>query len=326
MLVNYTLFQFVSKFSSKYTSAIAWPTIELAERNFNPILHWREVSTRKSMGDELTQHPNRLILDGDYILMPAYSAVNGHGDVIVRNNPDNIKIISKTGKSKVVKLPEPSEGRVITQDIRGLAVDKNNNVYVVRRLKTSTEIGEVESIVLDVLDENYNVKQDSRRLEYLDAIDCVMIAVTKNNDIVVIQHDDPQVFVIDNTGKLKHVFERGSRNLRGLGICGQDEIMVSSGSFQIVEIYSQEGNLKSTIKLPEGHEVHGFAFNYVICKIIVLTRVRKKDSYFLLCYTEAGELETETFFCKGIDGFYSRICSHPSGPIAIVRTKSITFI
>ena len=71
--------------------------------------------------------------------MPAYSAVNSHGDVVVGNLPDNIKIIPKTGKSKVVNLPEPNEGKVITQDIRGLAVDKNNNVYVVRRLKTSTD-------------------------------------------------------------------------------------------------------------------------------------------------------------------------------------------
>jgi hypothetical protein len=45
-----------------------------------------------------------------------------------------------------------------------------------------------------------------------------MIAVTKNNDIVVIKDDNPQVFVCDNTGKLKHMFERGSRYLRDLGL------------------------------------------------------------------------------------------------------------
>ena len=105
MLVNYTLFQFVSKFSSKYTSASAWPTIELAERSFNPILSWQEVSTRKSMGDELTQLPNRLILDEDII--PGCSAVNSHGDVVVGEHPDTIKIISKTGESKVVKVLIP---------------------------------------------------------------------------------------------------------------------------------------------------------------------------------------------------------------------------
>jgi hypothetical protein len=35
MLVNYTLFQYVFKFSSNCSSAFAWPTIEFAERSFN---------------------------------------------------------------------------------------------------------------------------------------------------------------------------------------------------------------------------------------------------------------------------------------------------
>jgi hypothetical protein len=332
MLVNYTLFQYVSQFSSKCSSAYVWPTIELAERSFNPIVHWLEVATRKSMGDELTleltQFPNRLILDEDII--PDYSAVNSHGDVIVGIHPhDNIKIISKTGESKVVKLPEPSEGEVIKQYIRGVAVDKNNNVYVVRWRKTRTKNGDVKSYVLDVLDENYNVKQDSRKLEYLEATRCdydVQIAINKNNNIVVIQNGNPQVYISDNTGKLKNKFERGSRYIRVLGICGQNGIMISD-DFQAVVIYSEEGNLKSTVKLPKGHEVHGSAFNYAICKIIVLTYDEKNDSYLLLCYTEAGELETTTFFSKAIDTVnWPQIKSHLSGPVAIVREKSITFI
>ncbi|CAB4037733.1 Hypothetical predicted protein [Paramuricea clavata] len=329
MLVNYTLFQFVFKFSSKYTSTSAWPTIELAERSFNPILHWQEVSTRKSMGDELTQLPNKSILDEDII--PRYSAVNSHGDVVVGKHPDTIKIIPKTGESKVVKLPEPSEGEVIRQHIVALAVDKNNNVYVVRRLETSAKYFNVKSFVLDVLDENYHVNQDSRTLEYLDATkyfySAVQIAINKNNNIVVMRYDDPQVYICDNTGKLKHKFEQGVRYPHRLGICGQDEIMIATDNYQAVEIYSEEGNPKSTIKSPEGHAVRGLAFHYVICKIIVLTYVEKKDSYFLLCYTEAGELETTTFFSERIDiKDWPRIKSHPSGPVAIVRQKSITFI
>ena len=355
MLVNYTLFQFVSKFSSKYTSASAWPTIELAERSFNPILHWQEVSTRKSMGDELNQLPNRLILDEDII--PAYSAVNSHGDVIVVGKyPDNIQIISYTGESKVVNLPAAArEGKVIEQFIAGRAVDKNNNVYVVTWLRTLTENSNVGSYVLDVLDENYNVKQDSHRLEYFDTTGSdyrAIIAITKKNNIVVIQdyYVDPQVHIYDNIEKLKHKFEpdrshravAGSlrairrrldqqrsvekRRVQKLGICGQDEIMISSDDGQAVEIYSKEGNLKSTIKLPEGHKVRGLAFHYVICKIIVLTYVEKKYSYFLLYYTEAGELETTTFFSERMGDELFNIHSHPSGPVAIVRKKSITFL
>ena len=328
MLINRVLFQYVSKFSSKYSIVLAWPTIELADRSFNPILDWQEISTRKSMGDELTQLPNGLILDE--IINPYCSAVNSHGDVIVGVGKRSIKIMNKTGESKVVKLPEPmSEGKVIDQYVRGLAVDKNNNAYMVRYLETRTENCDVKSYVLDVLDENYNVKQDSFRLEFLEASNHdVRIAINKNNNIIMMKRDDLQVYVCDNTGKLKHKFERGSRYALSSGISGQGEIMISSDDYQAVEVYSEEGNLKSTIKLAEGHKVRGLVFHYVICKIIVLTYVEKKDSYFLLCYTEAGELESTMQFCKRMDGqiMYTQIKSHPSGPVAVLREKSITFI
>jgi hypothetical protein len=60
--------------------------------------------------------------------------VNGHGDVITRRyfDSDEIQVISfKTGECKVVKLPDPREDKVIEQSVVGLAVDNNNNVYVV---------------------------------------------------------------------------------------------------------------------------------------------------------------------------------------------------
>ena len=325
MMINYVVFKYVSKFSSKYTSASAWPTIELADRSFNPILNWQEVSTRKSMGDELTQLPNRLILDTT--IHPHPSAVNSHGDVFVINDSDSIKLINKKGESKVVNLPSHG-GNVVAEIIDALAVDKDDNVYVVRYGEMLTENGHVISYVLDVLDENYNVKQDSRRLEFLkEPLSDVEIAINKNNDIIMTKYGDRQVYICDNTGKLKRKFERSSHSLPILGISGQDEIMISSKIDRAVEIYSEEGNLKSTIKLPEGHEAHGLTFHYVICKIIILTRVEGK--YVLLYYTEAGELETTAFF--GIKEDYSVlktpiIKSHPSGPVAVVERESITFI
>ena len=50
------------------------------------------------MGDELTQLPNILMLNEG--IDPYCSAVNGHGDVIVGEYLDKIKIV-KTGESKV---------------------------------------------------------------------------------------------------------------------------------------------------------------------------------------------------------------------------------
>ena len=49
MMINYVVFKYVLKFSVKYSSAYAWPTIELADRSFNPILHWQEISVDKNV-------------------------------------------------------------------------------------------------------------------------------------------------------------------------------------------------------------------------------------------------------------------------------------
>jgi hypothetical protein len=111
-----------------------------------------------------------------------------------------------------------------------------------------------------------------------------------------------------------------------LGISQQDKIITSSANRKAMVTFSEKGNLKSTVKLPEDHEIYGVAYHYVIRKIIVLTYVEKDNSCFLLCYTEAGELEISTFLCKRIDEKRIKITSHPSGPVAVVMKKSITFI
>jgi hypothetical protein len=266
--------------------------------------------------------------------------VNGHGDVLTIRyigsdeiticyiDSDEIQVISyKTGECKMIKLPDTREGEVLGQYIEGLAVDNNNNVYVVVQLKTHTENGDVTNFVLHVLDENYHAKYDSCTLDFMEASSSfVSIAINKNNNIIMINDEYPHghVYICDNTGKLQHKFD--SSGLPILDISEQDKIITSSRDRQAMVTFSEEGNLKSTVKLPEDHEIFGAAYHYVIRKIIVLTWVDKNNSYFLLCYTEAGDLETSTFFCKRIDDERIKITSHPSGPVAVVRERSITFI
>jgi hypothetical protein len=329
MLINYVLFNLKFKFSRTLTDRVTWPGIELTDRSFNPILDWKEVSTTKSMGNELGQPSQQLILIGAGIY-PTLSAVDSHGNVVV-GLKGNIKVISRTAaESKVIKLLDPGEGKVIDQSIAGFAVDKNNNVYVIRWLKTRTENSDVESYVLNVLDENYNVKHDCR-LDFFQVTslgyDTMEITINRNNNIIMIKDGDSNVYVCDNVGQLKHKFKSHTIGVTRLSISNKDEIMISSPYSTTVHFYSEEGNLKSTIKLPEGHEVVGMAFHHVIRKIIVLTRVRIERSYFLVCYTETGELESSTLFCKiSYSGFFPSITSHPSGPIVVVRQNSITFI
>ena len=325
MLINCVLFQFVSKFSNKYCSAHGWPTVELANRSFSPILNWQEVSTRRSMtlGEELTQPPNEMIPDEE--LVSLYSAVNSHGQILVGHR-DDIKLISRTGKSKVVKLPALRDSEVIVQYIEGVAVDEKDNVYVVKELKVRSD---VIRYVLYVLNENYNVVHECT-LKFLEARKSVPVrfAVNKNNNIILIKQNDRRVYVCDITGNLKYTFERDSRCHRHLYISEKNEFIISlSHDRKAVQSFTEEGDLESTIEVPNDHVVISVAFHYVIGKIIVLTFIKKKDAYFLLCLSEKGDLEKSTFFCKRItQEFGQNITSHPSGPVAVVSRRRITFI
>ena len=142
MMINSALFQFLLKFGSKRTDRLNWPagTIELADRcSFNPILEWHKISSRESMEGELGERPNELVLDEfNEILFPRLCGVNSHGDIIAIHGDDEIKIISSTGETKVVKLLEP-EGQFVHRRISTIAVDKDDVIHAVSNLKTRTE-------------------------------------------------------------------------------------------------------------------------------------------------------------------------------------------
>ena len=334
MMINYVLCQFVSKFSSKY-SAFAWPTIQLSDRKFNPISDWREVSKRTSWGEELIQPPNETKLDRN--IDPYNSAVNSRGEIVVAHRND-IEVISRTGERKVayqfsVPGTENKEGEVIKQEILGLAVDQENNVYVVLYCETTSQNGNVDSrAVLYILDEHCNCVTYKSELNFLPTHEISLrLAINKNNNIVmtpIISDDhDHAVYVCDHTGQLKHKFEHEISNLRNTSVSDNNEIMLASFSGDAVEIYTEEGNLKLKIEQPAGHVVRGAAFHFVIRKIIVLTKVSGSNSRFLHCYSEEGELETSMFcfneiHCKD----FPQITSHPSGPVAIIRERNITYI
>lgn len=137
MMINYVLFHFNSNFSRKLTERVTWPgsKIELPRRSFNPIFDWQEVATKNSMGKDYSQPSNTITLEDKISVL--ISAVNSHGDLVavVTENylrGDEIKVFSKTGENKVVTLAEQTEVEVIDQRIKALAIDHNNNVFIVR--------------------------------------------------------------------------------------------------------------------------------------------------------------------------------------------------
>ncbi len=338
LFINHALCDFAFKYSSKSLYLFTWPAMELKDRTFHPILHALDILTKTSTGEEFVQQLNWVVIDSR--IDGAEFAVNSRGEIILLTD-DKITVIYSTGESKDVMFPNPTETNsklrkviwiqgfnVVDARRKSIAVDSNDNVYAIRRLETRDESGNVKyDFVLYIFDGNYNIKHVSF-LDFLHsgkAFSFVNIAVDKNQNLIMITNWNNQVYVCDNLGNLEFQFEGDGSLLRCLSISKNNDIMIGSEDGRAVLTYSTEGNLKSTIKLPKGHKVVRVAFHHGICKIIVLTRVKKKDSCFLLGYSETGEVENSVFFCKGHWSVVG-IKSHPSGPIAVKHNNCLTFI
>jgi hypothetical protein len=330
LFINHALYDFASKYS-KSPNPFSWPGIKLKDRTFHPILNAHEIVRKTSSSEEsVVQQLNRVVVDSR--MKFTKFAVNSRGEIILLDE-DKITVIYRTGESKDIMLPHPTESNVVTRLRMDVAVDSNDNVYAVRRVTTRNNNGSNKKhFVLYAFDKNYNIKHVSV-LNFLDRGMCVYvnIAVDKNQNLIMVTKWNDQVYICENTGKLKFQFKRDGDNLHSLSISNNNDIMTVSDDRSAVQIYSTEGNLKSTIKVPEGHKARQVAFHHGICKIIVLTYGWKQDSLFFLGYSETGELENSTFFRKRDPECslnITRIKSHPSGPVAIAVAvrDTITFI
>jgi hypothetical protein len=327
LFISHALYDFASKYSSKSPNPFTWPGIELKNRTFHPILHAHEIVTKPSSSEEFVQQLHRVVVDSR-ILWTEF-AVNSRGEIIILDN-DRITVIYSTGEKKDVIFPDPTgtESNVVQLFRVDVVVDSNDNVCAVRRLTNG-----IVEFELYAFDENYNIKNvsvlDFLVLDNAEIHARVNIAVDKNQNLIIVTNWNDQVYICENTGKLKFLFKRDGHYLRSLSISNNNDIMIASDDFSTVQIYSTEGNLKYTIKVPEGHEVVQVAFHHGICKLIVLTYVRKQDVWFMLGYSETAELENSVFFRErdpgqGTRGIYMK--SHPSGSVAVAVDESIIFI
>ena len=137
MLINYILFQYALKFSSIRIKHHVGRRFNLQTVLFT---QWTQISIKNSMGKELDQHVGRLALD-EKVNMHNAAAVNSHGEVIVKSDNHSIRAISRTGEDKVIELEEPKEfDEVKDHCVEGLAIDKDDKVYVLRFLATKRDI------------------------------------------------------------------------------------------------------------------------------------------------------------------------------------------
>ena len=334
LLINHALYDFATKYSSKSLFVIfVWPRIKSKARPFHPILNAHEVFKKTSISGEVFQQPKQVDIgsSGRYV---NFFAVNSRGDIILLHD-DKITVIYSTGENKDVMLPNTTEENVRGRAGLSVAVDSDDNVYAVRGCGVSDENDDYRyDIVLYVFDDNYNIKNVCvLDFPHENWHRYVNIAVDKNQNLIMLNFMNNQVYVCDKTGKLKFQFQTECAQWAfSLSISNDNNIMMGS---KAIHTYSTDGDLiNSPISVQQesdrNHTIYQMAFHHGICKIIVLTYDEETHSLFLLSYSETGELENSVFFSCDDD---PRRClereilkSHPHGPLAVRWGNVITFI
>ena len=332
LLINRALYDFATKYSSESRFPIfAWPEIDLKDRPFHPILNAHQVVKKTSSRGESFQQLKAVDIGSKKDLH--CFAVNSRGDIILLHH-DKITVIYSSGENKDVMFSNTTEKNVRGHLGLSVAVDSDDSVYAIRRREVRDENGGTKyDFVLYAFDENYNIKTvcvlDFLPTKIWDPF--VYIAVDKNQNLIMLSDMNNQVYVCDNTGKLKFQFQRDGDDVRSLSISNNNDIMIVSDDYRAIHTYSTGGDLRSPIKVPDGHKALQVAFHHGICKIIVLAYVEKKDSYFWLSYSETGDLENSVLFCKkdqnvGLYPWETNVNSHPNGPLAVRWGNMMTFI
>ena len=325
LFINHALYDFANKYGSKSRFLIfAFPGIELEDCTFHPIQNAHEVLRKTSTSGEFFQQLKQVDLCPDFPTGPFYGsfAVNSRGDIILLYS-SYIKVIYFTGENKHVMFTDTEKNLLACRGL-SVAVDRDDNVYA---LMKQFQLRSEKKFVLCAFDDKYNIKNVCV-LDFLSVHGLLFmkIAVDKYQNFIMATQWNNQVYVCDNTGKLKFQFQQhGGR--RSLCISNNNDIMMVSHDFSAVHTYSTDGDLKSTIAVPDAHEAYEVAFHNGICKIIVLTRVKKDDSSFLLTYSETGELENSVLFATKVSvHFNPEMKSHPSGPVAVLYLSRVIFI
>ena len=106
-------------------------------------------------------------------------------------------------------------------------------------------------------------------------------------------------------------------------ISHKNEVITAGEDPNTVYIYTEEGELKQTFKLPDDHTLVGVAFDPINEKIIVCTLYDKTDVHYLLNYSDT---EKNPLMLSLHSQSMPSIISHPNGPVAVVHDNSVIFI
>lgn len=318
-VINLVVFDFTKRFTRLPRDLFTWPSIELEDKTYQPVLRDEGISLTDFGVHEVG--PFQFQFNHDIEIRNISSvAVNSEGNITAEITEGTLGVIrTNTGKAEILHSFCRQDATLLEYRIDAVGIDKDDNVFVI----TCSQDQVTFNYKLWVFDSSGKLKHCCG-LEFLSSRHIVgitvQIAVGKKT-VMIKKAEDEHVHICDNNGKLKFTFTLRER-FGDVFLSDSDENEIIVGHDQTVSVYTYTGNFTNTIKLPEGHKICGLTFNQNIRKIIVLTRT--SNCMNLLSYGKLTNV-VQTL-SLGLDIWTSKLSSHPRGLVVLITKNGGLFI
>jgi hypothetical protein len=332
-MINALLIDLTMKFTNIKMGVLNWPTIKIGKSFHHPLLH--DEALERKLKENEAEVPWFWKLT--YIL-PVYCALTSKGEILSAEG-SSLWIRRSDGESELFFIP-PSKTRGCTQnEIRRIAVDKNDNVYLIVEILPRKENGPPQYKLL-ILNANGEI-QTHRFLPVIDEeLRDEQISATNDGTIVIYCHYNKTVYICDNVSiKKDYKFlvpiedVHPGKNSPKMIVSDKNEIISTickhDGSSCMKELFmyfiAMNGKIKRELQVPitTKHipEEVSVVFSHLNETMLVslIDGINYSDDVRINSFSTTGELlhyfHIPRSQCGGVP---NKLISHPNGPIALI--------
>ncbi len=353
-MINALLLDLARKFTNISMGFLQWPTIKIGKAIDHLVLHNNAVLKESQEND--MQSPWMWKLPKD--IRECRSALTSKGEMlsVSKDSDDSLKITTKNGERKLFYTIPSEKDANILNEICCLAVDENDNVYILIEIPSYSKNVPTKYKLL-TLDADRNVKAD-RLLDIIEKTRYrLQMSVTKDGRIVIYGYKRNTMYICDSTNAMQdYKFTLPLKNVNtndilrfSFTVSNKNEIICTFYIHkELKKIYmyiiTMNGELKRAVQIPatipQIFPPVNVVFNHVNETIIVSlekdgassfdsddndsddddndrsTNINFRKHNHTTIYNFSNTGELLHQF--NILGWYSLLLSHPNGPIALV--------
>ena len=325
---NFAVSDFVTSIPGESPNVRNWPRIHLSSEGetTHPLIFGADIVKEIFNDDNNFQLPENHVSFTNVGAHPHF-AINSKEQLIVKSSSTDTPayIVSKTEEKKeFFQLRQPkvnTENR--EQQVKALAIDHKDNVFVIVDIYTSSEHIYVLFVFNSSGKEQYEKVLDIKE----DIVLSDTCVITHDGHFMLQKKNEWKIYIFDRKGELINTLYSYFGSPRLECTSDQNELIMSvldEDEDDVVRVWAEK-KLKREIEVDGVQKVN---FNYAASKIEVLTETlsllgtaRQTTAWCIHSYSADSDTPHERLYIP-TKSEYACYVSHPCGPSALIRYSS----